>query len=193
MLKTIARALGRKVLPFRTSESGVAALEAGLIFPFFFGIVGVILETGAIMYQEYAIQAGVQNAARFIRTGQAQQNGMNLASFKSQVCDFADVVPSCATRINVFVSAAANFTSITSPGVGGVGATADGTVAGTSYSCGGAGQAVAVIVTYDHEFITPFMTAYFGNIPGVSGRRRLAGYAMFRNEPFPTTTTCAAT
>ncbi len=54
------------------SENGAAAVEFSLVaFPFFM-VMGCICETGIMLFTEYSIQAGVQDAARQIRTGQAQ-------------------------------------------------------------------------------------------------------------------------
>jgi hypothetical protein len=47
---------------------------------------------------------------------------------------------------------------------------------------------VAVIATYDWDFVMPGM-GVFGNVDS-DKKRRLAGFAMFLNEPFPTTSTC---
>ena len=70
------------------SENGAAAVEFSLVaFPFFM-VMGCICETGIMLFTEYSIQAGVQDAARQIRTGQAQNCQHECGRF--QVKDLRD-------------------------------------------------------------------------------------------------------
>ena len=71
----------RVVRRMAKSEDGAAAVEFALVaFPFFM-IMGCICETGIMLFTEYSIQAGVQEAARQIKTGQAQNASMSAAVF----------------------------------------------------------------------------------------------------------------
>ena len=57
---------------FRRSDSGATAVEFAIVaFPFF-ALLGVIIETGSMMFTEFGLQSAVQEAARQARTGQAQ-------------------------------------------------------------------------------------------------------------------------
>jgi hypothetical protein len=173
------------------SESGATAVEFSLVaFPFFM-LLGCICETGVMLFSEYAIQAGVQEAAREIRTGQAQTAGLSAAAFKTKVCEIAGIVFDCEGKLTVYVKPAATFTTLQTvlPSYLNVGAKPDGTPNPTSYDCGLASQAAAVIATYDWKFTMPFMH-FLGNING-GAKRRLYGLAIFQNEPFPATTTCS--
>lgn len=173
------------------SESGAAAVEFSLVaFPFFM-IMGCICETGIMLFSEYAIQAGVQEAAREIRTGQAQNASLSAAGFKSKICELAGIVVDCEAGLTVYVRPANTFTALeaTMPSYLNVGAKPDGTPNPTSYDCGGPSQAAAVIATYDWDFTMPFME-FLGNING-GEMRRLYGLAIFQNEPFPATTSCS--
>jgi Flp pilus assembly protein TadG len=173
------------------SESGAAAVEFSLVaFPFFM-IMGCICETGIMLFSEYAIQAGVQEAAREIRTGQAQNASLSAAGFKSKICELAGIVVDCEAGLTVYVRPANTFTALeaTMPSYLNVGAKPDGTPNPTSYNCGGPSQAAAVIATYDWDFTMPFME-FLGNING-GEMRRLYGLAIFQNEPFPATTSCS--
>jgi hypothetical protein len=132
-----------------------------------------------MMFLEYAIQGGVQDSARVIRTGQAQLANVSAANFKKSICDFAKLIPDCNTKLNVYVNADLSFGVLS-------GAAPQFTnidASNTTYDCGGPQEYVAVIATYDHEFVMPWMQ-FFENSP-VQNARRLGGYAMFRNEPFP--------
>jgi Flp pilus assembly protein TadG len=173
------------------SEDGAAAVEFALVaFPFFM-VMGCICETGIMLFSEYSIQSGVQEAARQIKTGQAQNAGMSASEFKAKICDIAGIVISCQAHLNVYVRPAANFSTLATvmPSYQNVGAKPDGTPNPVSYSCGGPSQAAAVIATYDWEFTMPFMK-FLGNFDG-GKKRRLYGLAIFQNEPFPAGTSCS--
>jgi Flp pilus assembly protein TadG len=173
------------------SESGAAAVEFSLVaFPFFM-VMGCICETGIMLFTEYSIQAGVQDAARQIRTGQAQNSSMSAANFKSKICEITGIVIDCESKITVYVRPAASFTALAAamPSFMNVGAKPDGTPNPTSYSCGLPEQAAGVLATYDWEFTMPFMT-FLGNFNG-GHTRRLYGIAIFQNEPFPAGTSCS--
>ncbi|HLA02465.1 MAG TPA: TadE/TadG family type IV pilus assembly protein [Aestuariivirga sp.] len=176
---------------FAKSDSGATAVEFSLVaFPFFM-LMGCICETGIMLFTEYSIQAGVQEAAREIRTGQAQTAGLSAAGFKSKICEITGIVIDCESDLTVYVRPANTFTSLASvlPTYMNVGAKPDGTPNPTSYDCGGPSQAAGVIATYDWDFTMPFMT-FLGNING-GEKRRLYGLAIFQNEPFSSTGTCS--
>ena len=173
------------------SESGATAVEFSLVaFPFFM-IMGCICETGIMLFSEYAIQAGVQDAAREIRTGQAQTAALSAAAFKTKICEIAGIVFDCEGKLIVYVKPATTFALLqtTLPSYLNVGSKPDGTPNPTSYDCGLASQAAAVIATYDWKFTMPFMQ-FLGNINGNTARR-IYSLAIFENEPFPATTTCS--
>jgi Flp pilus assembly protein TadG len=174
------------------SENGATAVEFSLVaFPFFM-LMGCICETGLMLFTEYSIQAGVQDAARQIRTGQAQNSSLSAANFKSKICEITGIVIDCESKLTVYVRPAASFSELAGvmPGYMNVGAKPDGTPNPTSYSCGAPEQAAAVLATYDWKFTMPFMT-FLGNFNG-GKTRRLHGIAIFQNEPFPAGTACAS-
>lgn len=173
------------------SEDGATAVEFSLVaFPFFM-VMGCICETGIMLFTEYAIQSGVQEAARQIRTGQAQNASMSAADFKSKICEITGIVISCESDLTVYVRPANTFQSLETvmPNYLSVGAKPDGTPNPTSYDCGGPEQAAGVIATYDWKFSMPFMS-FLGNFDD-GRKRRLYGLAIFQNEPFPAGTSCS--
>lgn len=176
---------------FAKSDSGATAVEFSLVaFPFFM-LMGCIMETGIMLFSEYSIQAGVQEAAREIRTGQAQTASLSAAAFKNKICEITGIVINCQSALTVYVRPANTFASLSAilPSYLNVGAKPDGTPNPTSFNCGGPSQAAAVIATYDWDFTMPFMK-FLGNING-GEKRRLYGLAIFQNEPFTATTLCS--
>jgi Flp pilus assembly protein TadG len=167
------------------SESGAMAIEFALVAPMFFLVMGCICETGIMLFSEYAIQAGVQEASRNIRTGQAKTAALSAADFKSKICDLAGIVINCESSLTVYVKPASSFSVLETvlPSYLNVGAKPDGTPNPTSYDIGTSSQALGVIATYDWDFTMPFMS-FLGNINS-GEKRRLYGIAIFQNEPFP--------
>jgi Flp pilus assembly protein TadG len=172
-------------------DRGVTAIEFAMVAPVFLVALGAVLETGVLLFSEYVLQSSVQEAARKIRTGQAQTASMTAADFKTEICKLASIVMDCNGKVQVYVRADADFAALQTavPSYLAVGNSYGGGGASvTSYNCGQPSQAVAVIATFDWKLIMPGMTA-FGNVDG-NTRRRVAGLAMFRNEPFPAGTAC---
>jgi Flp pilus assembly protein TadG len=172
---------------FSKSESGAAAVEFALVALPFFMLLGVILEQGIVMFVEYTLQAAVQDASRLVRTGQAQNAAFTASQFKTKVCNLASVLIDCTGSVTVYMASDASFGTLKSklPSFLNVGLKADGTPNPSSYNCGGPLQTTAVVATYDWTFIMPFMN-FDGNIAGGT-KRRIVGFSMFQNEPFPAT------
>lgn len=175
---------------FLCDDRGATAVEFAMVAPVFFLVLGAIVETGLMLFTEYVLQSSVQEAARQVRTGQAQNASMSAATFKSKVCDMASIVMNCSSDVTVYVRAETTFAALQSvvPSYLSVGTSYDGSASITSYDCGTPSEAVAIIATFDWDFVMPGMSA-FGNVDS-DHKRRLAGFAMFRNEPFPTGTAC---
>jgi Flp pilus assembly protein TadG len=176
---------------FRKADDGSVLIEFGFIAPVFFLLVFVLIETALMMFQEYAMQAGIQEAARMIRTGQAQNAGWTVGSFKTKACEFAKIIPNCSSKIKVYINSNTTFVTMkaAAPDFTTVGTGADGSDQNTTFTCGEPQQVVTVIATYDHQFIMPVMQ-FFKNTSSTSYRRLSAG-VMFRNEPFQKTGSCA--
>jgi len=176
---------------FWKNTRGVTAIEFAMVAPVFFFAMGAVVETGLMLYNEYVLQSSVQEAARKIRTGQAQLAGMNAGTFKTQICSLANAAMDCDGKVKVYVKSAATFAALKAaiPSYLNVGTSYGGQPSYTSYDCGGPSVPVAVIATYDWNIVLPFMSA-FGNVNN-DKIRRIAGVAMFMNEPFPSGTNCS--
>jgi Flp pilus assembly protein TadG len=168
-------------------DTGVAAVEFALVGPPFLFVLLAMFETGIMLFTEYAMQAGVQEAARIIRTGQAQNSPMNwtAAKFKSYVCEKATVIPSCNTKVSVYVrSLSGNFASLkaTIPANPlAVGPATPGGSPTTVYAHGCSQSFSAIYVTLDWDFAMPFMNVMSNVGPGT---RRIVASTIFQNEPF---------
>jgi Flp pilus assembly protein TadG len=170
---------------FVKSENGATAIEFAMVGGPFLLMIGVILESGSMLFTQFAIQNAVQETARQIRTGQSHSGGVSAAQFKTSLCSNASFIANCNSKLLVAVQSAANFATLqtTMPNPLGIGYLPDGSAPALPFNCGNPLDAAGVVVTYDWNFIMPWM-GLLTNI-GDDSKRRLVGLAIFRNEPFP--------
>src|SRR5262245_11058474 len=102
----------RRLRKYVRSERGAAAVELALVAGPFFYVLGCIIETGLMLFTEYVIQSSVQEAAREVRTGQAQSAAMTATQLKSVVCETASIIIDCNGKVYVYVNSAANFNAL---------------------------------------------------------------------------------
>ena len=147
--------------------------------------MGVIIETGAMMFTEFGLQAAVQEAARQARTGQAQTGSMTAANFKTLICNNASLVANCGVGITVYANSYASWAQLAAnmPSFMNIGVKDDGTQNPTAYKLGAPTCPSSLVATYDWHFMMPLMN-YLGNVQGGT-TRRLVGFAMFQTEPYP--------
>jgi Flp pilus assembly protein TadG len=179
MLRKAIRKLCGSTRRYGKAEEGSAAVEFAMVGIPFFYMLFAIFETGLVMFTEYTLQASVQEASRLVKTGQAQKAGMSDAQFKSKVCETAGIIIDCMGQATVYVNAMPNFSALNAatPSMMAVGPS------GTQgFTPGLPSQATAIVVTYDWDFVLPFMNV-FSNLPG-GQKRRLIGFTIFRNEPY---------
>lgn len=185
----IGKFLARPVLRRRRyikSDSGAAAVEFAMVALPFFILLGVIIETGVMMFTEFTLQASVQKASRLIRTGQAKTLALTATNFKTEICKTAGLLIDCVGKVSVYVDAdPAGFAALKAkfPTATTVGTASNGTPGPSSFNCGAPLNAVGVVATYDWNFVFPFMN--FNANTTVNTKRRLVGVVMFANEPFP--------
>ena len=173
---------------YRANDRGATAVEFAIVGGPFLYLLCVILEMGMMLFTEYAIEHAAAQAARLIRTGQAQNDGMTSDSFKQVVCDNVPFLD-CETKLFVDVRKYDDFASVSAPSSittdedGNSEMSEDITVS-AMFDPGGPGEVVVVRVYYAWDLFVP-------NIPGMSGfsnlsehRRLLSTTFAFQNEPY---------
>jgi Flp pilus assembly protein TadG len=133
-------------------------------------------EVGLVFFANYSLENGVTEAARLIRTGQAQQQAFDAAKFKAQVCKYLSAPLQCA-KVQVDVRKFANFSSSQLTN-----ANADGTV-NTQFNPGVGGDVVVVRAFYDWNVMAKLPRGVALSNMG-NGDRMLVATVAFRNEPF---------
>jgi Flp pilus assembly protein TadG len=177
------RPTGTGLRKFLDDENGTTAVEFGLVaLPFLMMIFGTA-NTGLYYFTVNSLDRGVEDAARLIRTGEAQKAGKTVADFKQLVCDGAGGMIDCA-KVTVQLQSAADWPTINKQSCLTAGNITGDTGVGTdklqSY-VGGAGVPVLISVCYVWG-----MTEYlpFLKLSNVSGGMLLQSSTAFRTEPY---------
>ncbi|BBE73180.1 TadE-like protein [Pleomorphomonas sp. SM30] len=165
---------------FGRGRDGAVALEFAIVSIPFFALMFAIIETALMFFVSQILDTAVTKASRQIRTGQAQQAGMDAGAFKTQVCNSMLGLVDCRANLYVDVKTYASFGSYapTSP--------VDPTtkqMKPTTYSPGGSGSIVVVRAFY--AWPTYFTPLSANATKLADGRRLLGAVVAFRNEPFP--------
>lgn len=157
---------------------GATAVEFALIAAPFIALLLAILETCLVMFAQEVLQTATTQSARLIMTGQAQTSSLSSSQFKTDVCNFAASIFTCA-NIYVNVQTFTSFSGMTqlSPLQSG-----NFNSSAMNYSMGGPGDIVLVQVFYQWPIILGPLGFNLTNMNGNS--RLLVGTAVFRNEPY---------
>jgi Flp pilus assembly protein TadG len=173
----------RRALPvrrFRKDQKGATAVEFGLVALPFFGLLFAIVESGLLFFAGLMLETAVQDSARLIRTGQAQQSAFSAANFKSEICSRVVIMPSCSANLQVDVRTSATFDSIdlSEPVQDGKLKTDD-----FGYDAGHGGDIVVVRAFYEWPTFFKLLGQDYANLG--DGNHLLSATAAFKNEPFP--------
>lgn len=165
---------------FVENRRGSAAVEFAMIAaPFFFMIFG-LLEICLIFIMSTVMEHAVSEAARPLRTGEAQEAGMTEVQFREALCAELFEILDCDARLSIDVRTVANFAA--SP----IGAPIDGDGELDDeefrFEPGGPNDIVAVRAFYEWNLITPVLSKPLANMTG--DRHLLQASSVFRNEPF---------
>jgi Flp pilus assembly protein TadG len=167
---------GKIFFRFRDESSGASAIEFAMLAAPVIWLLFAITEVGLVNFANFSLENGVTQAARLIRTGQAQQQSFDAGKFHTELCKYISAPLQCS-KVQVDVRKFANFA-----GSQLTGANADGTV-NTSFDPGVGGDVVVVRAFYDWSVMAKLprgvSLANMGN-----GDRMLVATAAFRNEPF---------
>jgi Flp pilus assembly protein TadG len=169
----------RRLTRFGRSNDGTTAVEFALVAAPFVGLMFAILETALVFFAQQLMETSVANAARLIRTGQAQQQSFSATQFRAEVCNTLDLLFDCTGGLSIDVRKFATFGDIdvASP------LDEDGNLVTDDFTYdAGHGSDIVVVRAY---YQWPVFVKFLGldNMP--DGKHLLAAAAAFRNEPFP--------
>ncbi len=154
-------------------------VEFALVALPFFALMFAIIETALLFFADQTLDTAVSSAARLIRTGQAQEQGMSASAFKSVICSKMVGLLDCSGGLKVDVSKYTNFDSIDL----GTPVDSNGNLDVTeNYNTGHGGDIVVVRAYYEWPVIVGMLGSNLADMP--DGSHLLVATAAFRNEPF---------
>ncbi len=170
-----------RVIRFLTRErSGATAVEFAFVgIPFFLALFA-ILEVAFVFLGDITLSNAVTEAARLIRTGQAQDQGFDQAQFKEAICQRVAILPGCRAKLQLDVRTFNEFAEAQIPPPLDEEGNLDNT--GFAFQMGSGGDIVLVRVYYEWDLIAKIPGIGLGNMG--NGNHLLSSVALFRNEPF---------
>jgi hypothetical protein len=167
------------------NSKGSTAIEFALVAPLFFALMFSILEAGWYFFVTSAVQQANANAARLIRTGQAQE-GISKDVFFAQVCDIVDRFGDCNETLTIDVTKYSNFAALADDLSTPVCRDKDDpSIQGSQFSesdYGGERDIVRVRVCFLYRPINPALGLNLRKTK--HGEREVISVSIFRNEPF---------
>ncbi len=118
--RTALRRLRGRQLPGSAGQlgrdkSGATLIEFSLIAFLLIFVISATIEIAFVYWATEQLENGSGDAARLVRTGQAQSQSLSQAQLKGAICQRARILPDCTTRLRLDVQSAETFAQITPP------------------------------------------------------------------------------
>jgi Flp pilus assembly protein TadG len=178
-LGSLFRRFGRTSARFRKNTDGAYAIEFGIVAVPFIGLTMAIIEASLAFFAGQVMETALRDAARTIRTGQAQAEGVTATSFKCSVCNRMSGVFDCAGGLHVDVRSTGSFggANFGTPGSGG-----NFDPNQSQFNPGAEGSVVVARVFYHWPVFSNVLGGSMANQS--NGTILLQATTAFRNEPF---------
>ena len=186
MLKRLFSPMRKRGRAFARDDRGTTAIEFGILALPFFTIVFAIIETSMVFFAGQILDSAVQDAARKVRTGEA--NGYTLSQFRTEVCNGLFSIFKCADlkisvkTIPTFSQVASNFITPIVPNCTPTSLNNYCWQVAEQYQAGAGDSIELVQVFYKWPTIINFGGFNLQNQTG--GGRLLSVVRVFSNEPF---------
>lgn len=154
------------------------AVEFALVAAPFLALLIAILQTAMIFLASQVLETGVHDAARLIRTGQAQEQEFDAQQFKEAVCSEVFGLFDCMAGLKIDVRTSQSFAGTNTGKPIEDGELKDDFV----FQPGVGGDIVVVRAFYEWPTVLPTLGASAANLK--NGNYLLSAAATFRNEPF---------
>lgn len=173
------------MLRFKKNNDGVTAIEFAIFaIPMAFIIVGMV-EVGMMSTAGTLLQGATDDAARLIRTGQAQTSADPQGMFEEMLCNKVDLLIDCDDLVYEVIKIDEG------AGFGGLAANMmlvepvfdpDGNLVPRGFDPGGENSLIIVRVTYNYPLLTPFVGPVVSD--NTNNTRLLMATAIIQNEPY---------
>ena len=149
-----------------------------MVAPIFFALLFAIIEVALIFFAGQVLETAVQDSSRLILTRQAQDNSMQQADFKNEVCNRTKALFSCDGIYVDVENYGSDFSKVS------LSTPIDKDkkfIDNMKYDVGGPGDVIVVRVFYQW----PLFVTGLGFDPSnlANGKRLLMATTAFRNEP----------
>lgn len=176
------RGLLGRLARLRRDESGATAVEFAIIATPFIALIAAIIETSLTFLAGQMLDTATNDAARLIRTGQAQAQSLDSTKFKNEICKRLYGLVDCA-GISIDARVLTSFSGFSSGNPSPFDGSGNFDASKLSFNPGGANDIVVVRAYYQFPIVVNKLIPSLANLP--NGKRLLTGVAAFRNEPFP--------
>ena len=159
---------------------GAAAVEFALVGSTFMVMLLACFEFGFMLFVQSVLDNASRDAARLVRTGQAQTSGNPQSTFQTLLCDEVGTLIGCGNIVyqaQFFNNWSAAQTAMNTPAT----RDANGNYVSSGFSPGSLSQIVVVTVTYNYPFFTPWIGGLLG---GSTNTGLLMSTVVFQNEPY---------
>ncbi|MEM9670538.1 MAG: TadE/TadG family type IV pilus assembly protein [Pseudomonadota bacterium] len=177
----VSRKQRTQLKDWAADKRGATALEFALVAAPLLFMLTAILEVGVVFVMSVAVEHGISQASRAIRTGQFQTGGLTESEFRTAVCaEFLGLLP-CDGNLFIDVRTFASFGD--SQNVSPIDPdTQDFDSSEFQFNPGNRDEVVVARAFYEWNLITPGLTSIFSNTSNNS--YLISATTAFRNEPF---------
>lgn len=175
-----------RIRRFYRCLNGATAIEfAFFSIPFTFLLIGIV-EISMLSAAGTLLQGSTDDAARLIRTGQAQNSGDPQAAFEDMLCEKVSLLINCDGLIYEAISIDEN-----TAGFGDLSANMDlvapsfdedGQLEASGFDTGDENSLVIIRVAYNYPLITPFVGPFLSD--DNDNTKLLLSTAIIQNEPY---------
>jgi Flp pilus assembly protein TadG len=161
-------------------NSGAAAIEFAIVGSAFMMMLLASFEFGYMLFVQSALDNAARDAARLIRTGQAQMSSNPTSTFQTLLCSDVGSLINCGSIIyqaQAFNAWGDAQTAMNTPAT----RSSNGNFVPTGFNAGSQGQVLVVTVTYNYPFFTPWIAGLVG---GSTNSALLTSTVVFQNEPY---------
>ncbi len=170
---------GLRIKRLARAENGSVAVEFALTAIPFFTLLFAIFEAGIVFFATATLDQALNDAARTIRTGQAQAASTTVSQLTTTICNNVVLLSNCTTNLKLDVRVYSTFGGVAFPSVTNSGGAIN--TASLQFNMGGAGDIVLIRAFYVWNIMSPFATGLANN---TSTSRLLQSSVAFRNEPY---------
>lgn len=180
-LKVVARHIRCKATAWHRDTSGSTAIEFAMVSGPFLALLFGIMAVGLFFFTTFSTENAVEQAARPLRTGEAQAAGKTKDQFKKDVCDKLPAYVDCDGKLRVNVQKFAAGQPIVAPAC----VDAGGALvppAGTPYAVGAQNEIMLVTACLEWSLAGKIPFLQIGQM--ANGAALIQASTTFKIEPY---------